>query len=136
MTTSSIMSGPLQTERRPDGNRRLLRALEVKVGDSRIRVPASAVTDFSSIPWFARFLVRWSKVDVAGVVHDRLYATHETSRARADEFWRVIARSGAHSANAFQAWTCWLGLRAFGWFFWYRERTGHRTGAGPASPAT
>lgn len=136
MTRSRIISGPLQTERRPDGYRRVLRHLEVQVGESRIRVPAGAVTDFSSIPWFARFLVRWSKVDVAGVVHDRLYATHETSRARADEIWRQVAQSGSHSANAIQAWTCWLGLRAFGWIFWNQDRSRHRIGAGRASPAT
>lgn len=117
-----LVSGPLRTERLSDGRRRLLRALVVEVDGERIRIPAGAETDFSTIPAFGRVLVRWSKVDVAGVVHDWLYQTGGTTRARADAVWRLVALAGEHRANAFQAWTGWAGLRLGGWYVWDRYR--------------
>ena len=115
-------SGPLQTERLPSGRRRLLRDLVVRVDDEPITVPLDTITDFSSIPWIARMLVRWSRVDIAGVVHDWLYQEGVESRKRADEIWRIVAMAGSHRANAFQAWTGWLGLRLFGWWAWASHR--------------
>ena len=117
-----VVEGPLQTERRPDGRRRLLRDLVVEVEGERITVPAGTLTDFSSIPWLGRVLVRWSKVDIAGVVHDWLYQRGTTSRARADEIWRRLALSGEHRANPIQAWIAWLALRAAGGSAWRRHR--------------
>ena len=110
-----LVSGPLQTERQRDGRRRLLRDLVVDVDGQQITIPAGTLTDFSSIPWFGRILVRWSKVDIAGVVHDWLYQTAFTSRARADRIWRLVANAGEHHANSFQAWAGWLALRVGGW---------------------
>ena len=94
----------------------------VDVDGQQITIPAGTLTDFSSIPWFGRILVRWSKVDIAGVVHDWLYQTAFTSRARADKTWRLVAIAGEHHANAFQAWVGWLALRVSGWLAWYRLR--------------
>lgn len=66
--------GPLQTERLPGGNRKLLRRLVVQLDDDTIlTVPKGFETDFSSIPRFARSFIDWSRVDIAGVVHDFLY---------------------------------------------------------------
>ncbi len=124
-----LVGGPLQTERMPDGRRRLLRDLVVEVEGEQIRVPAGTVTDFSSIPWPGRVLVRFSKVDIAGVVHDWLYQTGTTSRARADEIWRLLAQSGQHRANAFQAFTGWLALRVGGGAAWRRHRRRDAAGA-------
>jgi len=121
-TPTRLVSGPLQTERQPDGCRRLLRDLVVEVDGREFTVPEGTVTDFSSIPWFGRILVRWSKVDIAGVVHDWLYQTATTSRARADRIWRLIAVAGDHHANWFQAWVGWLALRVGGWLAWSRWR--------------
>lgn len=118
-----LVGGLLQTERQKNGCRRLLRDLVVDVDGLRITIPAGTLTDFSSIPWFGRFLVRWSKVDIAGVVHDWLYQTAFTSRARADEIWRLVAIAGEHHANAFQGWTGWLALRVSGWSAWNRHRS-------------
>lgn len=126
MTDSTrLVSGPLRTERMGNGRRRLLRDLTVEVAGDQITVPFGTETDFSSIPWFGRMLVRWSKVDVAGVVHDWLYQTGVTSRSHADDIWRLVAIAGEHRANAFQAWTAWLGLRLGGWYAWlqHRQRT-------------
>ena len=121
MTTQTCLrSGPLQTERQRDGRRRLLRDLTVEVDGEQFTIPVDTLTDFSTIPWFGRILVRWSKVDIAGVVHDWLYHTKTTSRARADRIWRLCAMAGEHHANAFQAWTGWLALRLGGWYAWWK----------------
>ena len=117
-----IVGDSMQTERRDDGRRILLRDLEVEIEGDPIIIPAGTITDFSSIPWYGRILVRWSKVDIAGVVHDWLYQTGDTSRARADEIWRLVAVSGDHSANAIQARIGYLALRIGGWFVWNRYR--------------
>ena len=113
---------PLQTERLANGRRRLLRDLVVEVDGEHHTVPAGTETDFSTIPWFGRMLVHWSKVDIAGVVHDWLYQTGDTSRRRADVVWRRVALAGDHHANAFQAWAGWAGLRIGGWYAWDRYR--------------
>ena len=81
-------------------------------------MPRGTETDFSSIPWLGRLLVRWSKVDVAGVVHDRLYQTGELEKPEADRVWRIVAQAGEHHANAFQAWAGWLALVVWGWRSW------------------
>ena len=104
----------------------------MEVEGERITVPAGTLTDFSSIPWLGRVLVRWSKVDIAGVVHDWLYQEGTTSRARADEIWRRLAVSSEHRANAFQAWVAWLAVRVWGWGAWreHRRQDGTATAAG------
>jgi hypothetical protein len=119
-----VVGGRLQTERMGDGRRKLLRDLVVEVDGERFTIPEGTLTDYSSIPWFGCALVRWSKVDVAGVVHDWLYQTGATSRARADKIWRLVAMAGEHHANALQAWIGWFALWAGGWVVWrwYRRR--------------
>ncbi len=121
---SCVVSGLMQTERMKNGYRRLLRDLVVKVDGELFTIPIETVTDFSSIPWFGRVLVRWSKVDIAGVVHDWLYFTGVTSRARADKIWRLVAIAGEHHANALQAWIGWFALRVGGWVAWRQLRQG------------
>ena len=78
------------------------------------------MTDFSSIPTLFQWVVHWSKVDVAGVVHDYLYDRGTLSRWQADRVWFEVARSGDHRANCVQASACWLALRLFGWCVWCR----------------
>ena len=110
--------GPLQTERLPNGNRMLIRDLEVGLGDgTEIKVPSGFETDFSSIPRCARSFIRWSRVDVAGVVHDFLYwcPRKDISRKRSDAIWREVAGAGEHHANWLQQWLGWTGLRLGGW---------------------
>lgn len=121
--------GALHVERRRDGRRRLLRRLRVdvsKLQDESVvaEVPSRFVTDYSSIPWYGRFLVRWSKVDVAGVVDDYLYRTDAVlnehgeeicldntidAPRRADAIWSMVARTADRSTNRVQAW---VGFRA------------------------
>jgi len=117
-----IVGNMLQTERREDGRRFLLRDLNVEIEGDPLTIPAGTITDFSSIPWYGRILVRWSKVDLAGVVHDWYYQTGATSRAKADAIWRLMAVAGTHHANVIQAWIGWLALRVGGWVVWRRYR--------------
>ena len=122
---TSVVGGPLQTERCSNGQRKLLRdltvAVTVKDEGTEITVEKGFPTDFSSIPPFCRWVVRWSKVDLAGVVHDWLYADGPLARKPADEIWWQVARAGEHCANPCQAWLCWLALRCFGWRAWKRH---------------
>lgn len=116
--------GALQVEKRADGRRRLLREIRVDVSSNLdksdiVTVPAGFVTDYSSLPWGTRWFMHWSRVDVAGVVHDYLYRCGEGvsgyTKARADAFWRRVALSGDRRAWCHQAWLGWLVLRLFGW---------------------
>ena len=125
MSRSLVVGGALQTERRPDGKRKLLRELQVRIGGQRITVPCEFVTDFSSIPTLLHWVVRWSRVDVAGVVHDFLYARGTLNRSEADGVWFKVARSGEHRANLLQAAACWAALRLFGWCVWIRSANRH-----------
>lgn len=120
--STTRVSEPLQTERQRDGRRRLLRDLVIEVDGICITIPEGAITDFSSIPALGRVLVRWSRVDVAGVVHDWLYHTGEMPRWQADRIWRLVAVAGEHHANSFQAFVGWWGLRLFGWHAWSAYR--------------
>jgi hypothetical protein len=115
---AKLVSDWLRTERQPDGTRILLRELKLDVDSTVINVAEGTNTDFSTIPWYGRILVRWSRVDIAGVVHDYLYHKQEFSRSRADRIWRLCAVSGEHRANQFQAWVGWFALRIGGWLAW------------------
>ena len=118
-----VIGKPLATERLPDGRRRLLRQLIVELKDgSIVRVPMGFITDYSSFPWFSRWIVRWSKVDVAGVVHDWLYQNGGVTRALADKIWYEVATSGKTAANTVQGVVSWLGLKLGGWWRWNKYR--------------
>ncbi|WP_417378440.1 DUF1353 domain-containing protein [Gimesia sp.] len=117
-----LVSGPLLAERLPDGSRRLLRFLEVKVRDAEIVVPAGFVSDFRSLPRVIQILIDPARVDLAGVIHDRLYATGQFTRCETDTIWRLTARAGASRANLFQSWLGWLLIRLGSRFAWDRAR--------------
>ena len=109
---------PLSVTRRWDGLRVLNRDLTIKINDKVFVVKEGFETDLSSYPFFSRVLVRFDRVDVAGVVHDWIYYHGLTSRKEADLIWRQVAMAGDNGANSFQAWVSWLGLRIFGGFAW------------------
>lgn len=120
--------GPLQVERLPDGRRKLLRPLHYQVDgeDETIAVPAGFLTDYSSDPVG---LLDWTKVDVAGVVHDYLYHCPNRigSRFREDLIWFKIARAGKWRSSWPTAGFGLLGILLFGWLFrndsrWVRRR--------------
>ena len=105
MAASCIRGAPLRTERLSTGRRKLLCDLIVEIPSDpsgtepeKITVSSGFDTDFSSLPTFLQWVVHWSKVDVAGVVHDWLYA-NGAERKRADRIWRILALSGEHHAS-------------------------------------
>jgi len=121
--------GPaLLTERLDNGMRRLKRPLEIEVDGTTWKVPEDSITDYSTIPSIGRLLVRWSQVDLAGVVHDHLYRDPKetgqpgVSRWRADRIWRRIAVSGKTAAKPLSAWLCWGALVAYGGIAWGMAR--------------
>lgn len=118
---------PLSTTRLRNGMRELNRDFRIEIDKVLYTVPKGFNTDFSSYPWYSRVIVRFDKVDIAGVVHDYLYCRGEVTRTEADEIWRKLAMSGKHNANALQAWVSWLGLRIGGCISWnsYRRGEGH-----------
>lgn len=127
MSKSRVIGGSLQTERMKNGRRKLLRDLALDLTDVigfNLLVPRAMETDFSSIPQLFASIVRWSKVDVAGVGHDHLYQTGLVDRKTADKAWRALARSGKHRANKLQAEVCYRSLRVGGWVAWnyWRKR--------------
>ncbi len=137
MPKSCVIGDPLQVERLPNGRRVLMRDLEVHVNEHRgwkpITVTKGFDTDYSSIPTLLSWGVRWSRVDIAGVVHDWLYRYGQISRKDADEVWWLVARRGESCANRLQAWLCWLALRGFGVSTWnkycdrYRKERNYAT---------
>ena len=92
---------------------------------SKVRVPAGFLTDFGSVPAPARIFIKWSKVDIAGVVHDFLYWCPQggMSRHRADMIWREVAGSGQQRRGPVRRWLGWLGLLVGGWVAY---RAAHR----------
>lgn len=120
---------PLQTKRCPDGKRELLKDLKVEIVEGGKKIPIEVAkgftTDFSSIPYGLRWTMHWSRVDVAGVVHDSLYRDNAAKpadtgmkRSETDRIWWDIALSGERHANSLQASAGWLGLRIYGWRVW------------------
>ncbi len=116
----------LSTTRLPNGKRKLNHNFLVTVSDTLYIVPEGFTTDFSSYPWFTRILVRFDRVDLAGVVHDWLYYSEMEDRRTSDYVWREVAMMGDHKANKLQAWLSWIGLRAFGWYAWNQHRNSQK----------
>lgn len=127
MNSKVEILSPLETRRRPDGRRELISDLIVKYKGVIYTIPAGFITDYSSYPWFARALVRWSKTDIAGVFHDWLYKTGGVTRKFADQAWYDTAIAGQHSANKIQGRISWWVLRTTGWKKWneYRNEDNH-----------
>jgi len=107
---------------------RMLRTLGYVINGVKFCIKHRALTDFSSTPNFYDALITPIKLRMAGAVHDGTYKTGEdcegnkVTRAEADMAWREIAQLGEYSANKFEAWAGWLGLRAGGWKAWNKYR--------------
>ena len=127
MADPDSVPDPLEVKRLDDGRRELLKPLSRVVYGREVCVHAGFVTDFSSDPIG---LLDWSKVDVAGVVHDYLYnpcsddddGKPTVSRWRADCIWFKIATSGKWQSSPITAALGWVGMRVFGGLFWKKGR--------------
>lgn len=128
MTPPEESGKHLETRRLSNGKRLLLSDLKRNIDGDDWKVPEGFETDFSTIPQVAAWVVRWSRVDYAGTIHDYLYSAQPKSitRRRADRIWRIVAMRGEHGANRIQGWVCWLALRGFGGIAWAACR---KTGA-------
>lgn len=132
MTTATLVPGSLlRVDRLSSGERRLVRDLVVDLGvdigipagtfqgfdvvdgTTRITVPYCFVTDFSSIPAFARMFYRFSTVDLAGVCHDWAYRVG-VDRKDADRCWEIVATSGEACVGRTQGRVGYVALRLFG----------------------
>ena len=140
MTESRRVGGSLlRVDRLPSGQRRLVRDLEFDLGDdvdipagryrgfdvvggsTRVLVPHCFVTDFSSIPPFARPFYRFSSVDLAGVCHDWAYRMG-VDRKQADRCWRIVATSGEARIGSTAGRLGYMALRLFGWWAYRGNR--------------
>lgn len=92
---------------------RAIRGFDVVDGSTRVIVPSCFVTDFSSIPAFARALYRCSTVDLAGVCHDGAYRMG-VDRKTADRCWEIVATSGDTCVGATQGRLGYQALRLGG----------------------
>ncbi|AEG94421.1 DUF1353 domain-containing protein [Ramlibacter tataouinensis] len=82
-------------------------------------VPTGFLTDFASVPRIPfAYLLLGGKGSAAAVVHDWLYSTRKTSRARADAIFHEAIKAMGHSQGT--AWWMWLGVRVGGWLPWGR----------------
>ena len=154
--------GPLQVERMPDGRRRLVRDLCLKLGKEKMLIRKDFKTDYSHWPRYPTYLLgialigmllcgvptiycvvatvlmlasiapRFSKTDIAGVVHDFIWR-HATLGSggrpvgyfEGNKIWYEVARSG----NGCRTKTCvivaaigFTGLTLCAWCAWCRYR--------------
>ncbi len=107
---------------------RLIRTLGYNVAGVKHCAVKGMLTDYSSTPGIYDAIVEEKRVRFAGVIHDAAYQTgtdcegRKINRSEADMVWRLVAQHGDYSANAFQAWLGWTGLRAGGWLTWRKYR--------------
>lgn len=105
-------------------NFRLHRTVVYSYGDDSWTVPAGFVTDLTSVPWFARWLVgRWGKYGWAAVLHDAAYRGMfpGMTREQADYLFLVFMR--VCNTPAWQQVALYGAVRVFGWLFWQRVAT-------------
>jgi len=138
------LSAPLDTHDATDGSglKVLDNCLGYQVGLKQYWVERGFMTDFASIPFFARFIVRWNKVDDAAVIHDKPFRDgyvydrfgkkHYASLWEINRVFRKIAQHTSNPqggwfkrtwrskdrANPAQAWAVWVGVTAGSWISW------------------
>jgi hypothetical protein len=90
-------------------------------------IPRGFITDGSSIPWYARWLINRRRTRTAGLVHDYLYRTPGIgiTRRQADFVWRDLAAVNAGLLYRVTSWLGFLGLRLGGWHAWYQHHRHH-----------
>lgn len=110
-----------------------------------IVVQRDFVTDFASVPWFARWLIKtWGRYTNPAVIHDYLYRGGEIMNAapdgsivwrsrytKAQHIWPKMTRRGADgimleamkvmSVPSWQRYLIYAGVRIGGWRGWRRH---------------
>lgn len=86
-----------------------------------VRVRTGFMTDFASIPrllW--AFLPCWGRYGNAAVIHDWLYWIQKRSRKEADGI--MLEGMTVLKVPAWQRYSIYLAVRAFGWMAWKRNQ--------------
>ena len=100
-----------------DGSKRkLVRALDVKIGNLNIHIPEGFETDYASIPrGFWGLLPPFGKYLRAAIVHDFLYSIHNTygiNKTIADKiFYNLMITD---NTNKIKAWLMYKAVQGFG----------------------
>lgn len=121
---------------------RLLRPFVYKVGslDSNVfvEVPRNYITDFASVPWFARWLVpRHGSHGQAAILHDWLCDYHVVQETVGDKIlWREISRKRVDhifyeamrvaKVPAYRRWLIQIGVSGYRWVARPRKPQLHR----------
>ena len=105
--------------------------LQVDGKKKRIVVPKGTRTDFSSVPWYFRWLVpRIGPHAEASVVHDYLYEAwacyRDTPRRQDQLFADRVFRAGMISASVrpWRRFLAYLAVRVFGWWVFKKHTQG------------
>jgi len=152
------LSAPLNDHDAADGSgeRVLDDCLGFRVKGVEYWVEKAFQSDYASRPWFSRVIVRWNKLAIASVIHDKPfrhgYVYNRDGSKRAVTLWemnRVFRLIAQHSptnegnwfmrtwrskdrASPLQAWLNWSGLLAGSWWSWLgRPKTGIIFGSRP-----
>lgn len=75
-------------------------------------IPAGYETNGASVPMIVRSLISALEIMLSGFGHDRIYTTHEFSRAEADAVFRA-AIIHLDERPAWVAWGAWAMVRLF-----------------------
>ena len=72
-----------------------------------VRVPAGFVTDGCSVPPIGRVTIpKWGAGAKAGVIHDKLYVSHEKTKDESDDLFRaLLLELGVEEAEAWMMHT-------------------------------
>lgn len=86
-----------------------------------IRIGAGFITDFASIPKFARLIIpKLGRYTKAAVIHDALYQDDVFGRSKADRcFLDAMQELGVVKWKRI---AMYLSVRMFGWLAWKRQR--------------
>lgn len=93
--------------------------------DVKITVPIGFVTDFASIPWFARVVIpKLGKYTKAAVIHDYIYQAQSgkayfCNRSGADHIFRDAMKD--LGVVKWKRIVMWLAVRLFGWPAWRKR---------------
>jgi len=85
-----------------------------------VRVPAGFVTDGCSVPTIGRFAIpKWGAGAKAGVIHDKLYVSHEKTKEESDDLFRALLLELGVEEN--EAWIMHTAVKLGGQGAWKRR---------------
>ncbi len=116
---------PLRTERRADGVKILLHPFSFRSArlGMTITVPAGFPTDGATVPrWPIVYWFFGGRAEEPAAIHDWIYRQQNLTRAIGDVLFRDGMRVCHPPESILRQWGMWIGVRFFGWFFWWWNR--------------